>query len=97
MPTNEPVNHTGRKFGPFIAIEPAAKPRHWWLECPRGHVECRRIDNLLRVRPEVIRCTQCARKKPAERDPHYDLWQAFVKTLTPASKTTLSRILQTAR
>jgi hypothetical protein len=70
MPSPVRVNHTGRELGPFIVTGPARRKRTWRMRCAQGHVSERRIDTMLRVKEESLRCVECwrSRKRIADDD-----------------------------
>lgn len=91
MPSREPVNHCGRKLGPFVVLERAPRKRYWWMECERGHLSSRRIDNMLRAKPETLRCMQCLSTKPVSET--FEAFRNFILTLQPESLRALRQLL----
>lgn len=66
MSNTQKIDYRGQQFGPFIAIEPAARKRYWKLRCEKGHITERRMDILKRTKPELLRCPVCSAPAPLQ-------------------------------
>jgi len=94
MPKPFSVDHRGREVGPFVVVEAGSRKRYWRLRCTRGHITERRIDNMLRARPETLRCVNCQRSTPPSVLIAY---QQFIDTLGPESLGALWTLLEAVR
>lgn len=95
MPGRVRVDHTGQRIGPFIVTEPSQRKRHWFMRCAQGHVSERRIDQMLRVKPETLRCLECRRRPAIDLEAQANAFRAFLASLSPASKAALRLLLAT--
>lgn len=95
MPASKPVDHSGKQIGPLTVLEHSPRKRHWRVRCTRGHVSERRIDVLLRLRPQVVTCTVCRRSESPDAGMS-EAFRNFTTTLAPIQRTALRRLLDAA-